>query len=353
MANAPKPISFGTAPLVQNPTVQMADPTAQLPAVVVTPTRPVRPMMTLDELNALGASTEVTANAISNKLVETAKLGDMGALGKGMGDLLVAGKKMSPSAYKLGGLVGLFGASFQKIKNRYDSASNAVDTLIAQTGMEVDRFKQRVTDYNHLHAQNDQMEGELADLVVYLDERIAEAEANPPAVDAADPSTVAARQEYDYILAAMKRKRASCHQLATLAQIQGPMIKQMQGNAFDLVQKFEELRGPVMRVLKQNFVIYLGQLELEAGAKRAQAQDKLFEDTIKANADMHARSTIAVATALNTPTIKFETLQYSYTKLTETTVALDGIRKNAELQAKQDQPRLEQLSRDIAAQFGK
>lgn len=319
------------------------------PASPVAVASPSRPLLRMEDVANFGTSTLSKAAAISSKIAETTKVGDIDELGKSLNELVDRAKGYDPARLK--GLFGLIRRKVHDIKQNYATVDGQVSNMVAEVDKRVVLFRSRVRDLNALYDANEAYKVEIKRSQADLQARVAEAEASLPEVVEGDLASAQRRSEIETVIS-MARKRIDDFERAyTLCVQQGPQIQLMAANSISLSQAFDDIKATTIPALRNAYTLYILNVEQEKGAQVAKSVRDTTNATIQANARKLGATTEAVQSVLGESTVTVESLKVVNDELIKAIGIVQQKRTEMHERLQRELPEIQSLSRDLAARI--
>ena len=356
----PKPIGLSSTPTSVPPQISMAvqvtmdqvQPSASYNPPVVPSSNNAVVVLTMDDADKAGASTQMAIADATKKITSIAKTSDMDELGKLLGDTLSAAKGYDPSGLtKDGGFLKKLFGKVESLRQRFDHVDDSVNGLVNQIDQRINLFTSRITDLGQIAVQNRTYHDALSGEIAHLEGGVAYMEANPPVVDMADTFSAQKAQEWNAVVAWARKRADDLRRAQIVAQQQDAQINLMQQNSRALAQKFKDLKVTTLPLLQQTFTLYIINMEQAKGAAMANSIDDLSDATMKKNAAALGQNTVAIQTSLNRSNFSVEAITANHDAVIKALDDIERIRAETKTRLATEAPLLEQKSRDLAARL--
>jgi uncharacterized protein YaaN involved in tellurite resistance len=185
---------------------------------------------------------------------------------------------------------------------KYSSTNSQIDQLMRDVGQTQATQQQRVREYDQMHAIVREERQELGIHVAAGRVRIAELQQGLAALAGQDdPQSRIQRAELDTALRLLDKRVSDLQVLQHAADQTLPMIRLIQANAIQLIEKFSAVRDITIPMWRNQFAIQLSLADQRNAVDLANAIDDASNELMRKNADLvHATS---VGTA-NLPAIQ-------------------------------------------------
>ncbi len=349
------PVFTATAPSVM-PSVTVQSVTAvvpaqatQVPAVaaqtsIVIPAKP----LTMDEVGRYGLKAQTSTADVTNRIAQTTKTSDMDEVGKLLTDTIMAAKGFDPSNLFKGGFFGFFKAKSAEIAMKFDTVDKTVDRLVMELDKRIALFRGRIHDLEQMAVENKKYHDALTGEIAELRARAEWMEANVPEVDPNDALSATTRQQWLTVAAYAMKRAADLHAAQLLAQQQHAQIGMMADNSASLALTFQDAKVTTIPALKNTFSLYILNLEQKKGAEFANANREMANNAMQANAKLLGQNTTMIQEALTAANITVETLQVNHDAVIHSLNEVQRCRTEMKARIAAEQPKLEQLSADLA-----
>lgn len=310
--------------------------------------------LSLTEIEEFGREEISKASSVASKLTQTSRVADIDELGKGLTNLMAAAREYDPSKWNKG-ILGMFMKMGQKqLDTKVRSIDQNVDTLINQCRTQIGLFRSRNADLEEMAIENQQTYDALGDVVEAATMRVEWAKQNTPAVDAADPQSAQRKHDWEQAIIFAEKRIDDLRRVQVLCQLQGPQISQTRDNGALLIQKFNNTIDLTLPLLRQQYGLYILQMEQKKGAALATAIDDETEAAMKRNAELLRANTVNINTAMARSIVSVDTLKHVHEQLLGGLQDVDKIRTDMVTRLKTEAPQIAQQSRElIAFQSGK
>lgn len=352
----PKGLSFGK-PTIATAPVATAQPALAMPNVGVqmrpagVPVGQALAPFTLAEVVDYGKPAAMGASSVSAKITGAARAGDIDEVGKALNALLTGAQQYDPSKLGKGGFLGFFKRKKRELDAHFNTVHQQVTNLAGDVQKHIGHFQGRIGDLEALKAENEARYHELGAAMVKANERIAWMEANPPAIDPANPMSAQHRQNWQTVIDYAKKRVDDLRRAQLLCEMQQPQIEMMQTNAGMLVMKFGEVQTTTLPQLQMGFSLYIANMEAQKGADFSKQIDDTNNDLIKKNSEQLGLTTVAVRQQMARSSVDLSTLQTVKDNLFKTMDETKRIQAELATRLAAEAPILEQQSQELAARL--
>lgn len=302
----------------------------------------------MEEANGFGQSIGSSIGAITSKITDTTRMGDIDEVGKGLDELLLKAREYDPAVMKQNPFMRFFTDRVAKLQNKFRTVDSAVDQLVVRVDSQIMLFRGRLGDLEAIRIENERRHEELGKLIPQIQDRIAWMEANVPALDPNNPLSAQEVGDWNNRIAYAIKRVDDLRRLQVLCELQGPQIMMMKTNANGLVSKFGELKATTIPAMKMAFSLYIMNLEAQRGAKMTKDIDDQFNETLKKNSAVLGTVTREVQATLARSTVDFSTLEQVQKDTIDTIKAVQQIRTDMKARLQAEAPKLEALSNQVA-----
>src|SRR5690606_5102352 len=210
----------------------------------------------------------------------------------------------------VGPLIDRFKAGKAELVQRYSSTNKQIDQLMTDVATTQATQQQRVREYDQMHAIVLDERHELGVHVAAGRVRMAELQRERDALDGQeDPVSRTRRAELDTALRLIEKRVSDLHVLQHAAQQTLPMIRLIQANAIQLIEKFSAVRDVTIPMWRNQFAIQLSLADQRSAVELANAIDDASNELMRKNAELVHSTAVGTAKANQRSIIDIETLR--------------------------------------------
>lgn len=308
------------------------------------------------------AATKTTR--FSSELLDQVRNRDLDATGDKLGEVVRIARNLNLQKFGarsrlpiVGPLIDRMRDSKGELVQKFSSTNQQIEHLMRDVSRQQDDLGKRVRDFDRMHDIVLVERQELGLHVAAGKLRLAELETERAGLDGREePEARQRRQEIDTAVRLLDKRVGDLQLLQHAADQSLPMIRMIQANAMQLIEKFGTVRDITIPAWKRSFAIQLSLNEQKNAVQLANAIDDATNELMRRNADMLHENSVVTARANQRGVIDVETLQHVHEKLIQTVedvrqIHREGIEKRR--QAEQDLARMrEDVHKRLSAPTG-
>ena len=295
-------------------------------------------------LHQYGKSAASRTSQYSTQLLDKVRNTDLEASGAKLGEIVRIARSLNLDGFKEKSKVPVLGPLIDRMKRakgelvqRYSSSNAQIDQLLAEVGKTQAMQQQRVGEYDRMY---DLVLQERHDLGVHIAAgriRLAELQEQLAALAGReDPEGCEQRSTLDTAIRLIDKRVSDLHVLQHAAVQTLPMIRLIQANAIQLIEKFSAVRDVTIPMWRNQFAIQLSLADQKRAAELATSIDDATNEIMRRNAELVHATSVETAKANQRSVIDIETLRHVNDELVKTIeevrqIHRDGIARRAEL----------------------
>jgi uncharacterized protein YaaN involved in tellurite resistance len=305
------------------------------------------------------AATKTTQ--FSSELLDQVCNRDLDAAGDKLGDVVRIARNLNLGKFAGRSKLPILGPLIEKMRDskgelvqKFSTTNQQIEHLMRDVSRQQEDLAKRVRDFDRMHEIVLVERRELGLHVAAGKMRLAELELERASLEGRDePEPRTRRQEIDSAVRLLDKRVGDLLLLQHAADQSLPMIRMIQANAMQLIEKFAAVRDITIPAWKRSFTIQLSLNEQKNAVELSNAIDDATNELMRRNADMLHENSVATAKANQRGVIDVETLQHVHEKLIQTVedvrqIHREGIEKRR--QAEQDLVRMrEDVQKRLAA----
>ena len=268
-------------------------------------------------LSGYGRDATSKTSAFSVQLLDKVRNADLDASGDKLGEVVRIARSLNLDSFSersklpiLGPLIDKMRATKDDLVQRYSSTNRQIDQLMADVGKTQQIQQQRVREYDQMH---DIVLDERRELGVHVAAgrvRIAELEAELASLSGQeDPESRTRRAALDAALRLIDKRVSDLQVLQHAAEQTLPMIRLIQANAIQLIEKFAAVRDITIPMWRNQFAIQLSLADQRNAVDLANAIDDASNELMRKNAELVHGTSVGTARANQRSVIDIETLR--------------------------------------------
>lgn len=268
-------------------------------------------------LHGYGREAAGKTTSFSTQLLDKVRNADLDSSGEKLGEVVRIARSLNLDAFGersklpvVGPLIDKLKASKGELVQRYSSTNKQIDQLMKDVGNTQSTQQQRVREYDQMHAIVLDERHELGIHVAAGRVRIAELQQELAALEGMDdPVSRSRRAELDTALRLIDKRVSDLHVLQHAAEQTLPMIRLIQANAIQLIEKFSAVRDVTIPMWRNQFAIQLSLADQRNAVELANAIDDASNELMRKNAELVHSTAVGTAKANQRSIIDIETLR--------------------------------------------
>lgn len=329
-----------------------------LPAVSAPQESYTLPAIKDEDISNLGTEAQAGLGAVSQRLLQSVKASDAGALGSELNQLVALAKGLDPESLKDKGVLGrLFGAARsakERLMAEYASVESQMNKLVVELDKKAELHRQRVADLEQMYEANMAHHARLERDVAVGEQRAQQwlaaytAAANQPVTDSFASQKLADVKRH---IDRMEKRVDDLRRAMLLAKQMAPQIRMMQDNARALVEKVGDVKMVTLPAWGNVFSLYVLQLEQANTVQLLDGVDEATNAALRQGADLLRENTTAIATARQRSVVTLETLAHAQRQLLGSLDDSARIEAEARSQRALAKPQIEALEKELITRF--
>lgn len=268
-------------------------------------------------LHGYGKEAAGKTTSFSTQLLDKVRNADLDSSGAKLGEVVRIARSLNLDAFGersklpvVGPLIDKFKATKGELVQRYSSTNKQIDQLMKDVGDTQSTQQQRVREYDQMHAIVLEERHELGVHVAAGRVRMAELQQELAALEGMDdPASRTRRAELDTALRLIDKRVSDLHVLQHAAGQTLPMIRLIQANAIQLIEKFSAVRDVTIPMWRNQFAIQLSLADQRSAVELANAIDDASNELMRKNAELVHSTAVGTAKANQRSIIDIETLR--------------------------------------------
>ncbi|MGU7775000.1 toxic anion resistance protein [Burkholderia sp. MR1-5-21] len=339
------------------PSTPSTSPVVASPAAVIPAAADTARLITVDEIDQLGAAQGSRIAAFSQQILASVRASDADQFGDKLNQLIATAKGLDPRGADKGGFLTqvtrLFRSTKEKLLAQYETVSKRMDTLVVELESHAQRQKAGIDELERMYTDN-----------YALHQALAQAKARGEAALAALRASLAdGRQQADDAFGAqrlldvkrkvdaLESKLDDLDRAMLMSKQLAPQIRMEQDQKRTLTSKFTTIKTVLIPAWTNAFALYLEQLSTRRAAALANATYDAADEAIRAQADLNRANAQEVAKLGQRPVISTDTFEYAQQQLFGAFDDVSQIIAEGKRQREQDAPQLRQLEQDLITRF--
>ena len=245
-------------------------------------------------LSGYGRDATSKTSAFSVQLLDKVRNADLDTSGDKLGEVVRIARSLNLDSFSersklpiLGPLIDKLKATKGELVQKYSSTNKQIDQLMGDVSKTQQVQQQRVREYDQMHALVLDERRELGIHVAAGRVRIAELEQELAALAGMDdPASRTRRSELDTALRLIDKRVSDLQVLQHAAEQTLPMIRLIQANAIQLIEKFAAVRDITIPMWRNQFAIQLSLADQRNAVDLANAIDDASNELMRKNAEL-------------------------------------------------------------------
>ena len=306
-------------------------------------------------LHTYGREATTKTSAFSTQLLDKVRNADLDSSGDKLGEVVRIARSLNLESFHgrsklpiLGPLIDKMRATRDDLVQRYSSTNRQIDQLMADVGKTQQIQQQRVREYDQMHDIVLEERRELGVHVAAGRVRIAELEAELASLSGKeDPESRTRRAALDTALRLIDKRVSDLQVLQHAADQTLPMIRLIQANAIQLIEKFSAVRDVTIPMWRIQFAIQLSLADQRNAVELANAIDDASNELMRKNAELVHSTAVGTARANQRSVIDVETLRTVNETLIRTVEEVREIHREGMARRKQLSTELVDMREDL------
>lgn len=306
-------------------------------------------------LQGYGRDSTSKTSAYSTQLLDKVRNSDLDSSGDKLGEVVRIARSLNLQSFHgrsrvpiLGPLIDRMRAGRDELIQRYSSTNRQIDGLMTDVGKTQQVQQQRVREYDQMHALVLEERRELGVHVAAGRLRISELEAELSSLSGQeDPASRSQRAAVDTALRVIDKRVSDLQVLQHVAGQTLPMIRLIQANAIQLIEKFSAVRDVTIPMWRNQFAIQLSLADQRQAVELATAIDDASNELLRKNAELVHSTAVGTAKANQRSVIDVDTLRTVNETLIRTVEEVREIHREGMAQRKQLSGELVSMREDL------
>lgn len=311
--------------------------------------------ITPGNLHVFGTEAASKTAAFSSQLLDQVRNRDLDASGDKLGEVVRIARTLNLDKFSarskvpvIGPLIDRFKVSKGELVQKFSTTNQQIEQLMRDVGAVQSDMGQRVRDFDKMHDLVAEERHELGLHVAAGRVRLAELEARHQALAGhEEPEARLQRTEVDNAIRLLDKRVGDLVMLQHSAEQTLPMIRIIQANAIQLIEKFNAVRDITIPSWRRHFAIQLSLNEQKNAVDLANSIDDANNELLRKNADLVHSTSVATAKANQRAVIDIQTLKHVHEKLISTVEEVRAIHRDGIQSRKQAEHDLALMKEDV------
>lgn len=315
--------------------------------------------ITPGNLHVFGRDAASKTAAFSTQLLDQVRNQDLDASGDKLGEVVRIARALDLGSFSsrskvpvIGPLIDRLKSSRDELVQKFSSTNQQIERLMQDIGSQQDVLTRRITDFDRMY---DIVLDERRALGVHVAagrQRLAALAAEEQALAGQeDPQARTRRAELVNATRLLDKRVSDLAVMQHAADQSLPMIRIIQANAIQLVEKFNTVRNLTIPSWKRQFAIQLSLGEQKNAVALSNAIDDATNELMRKNAELMRQTSVETAKANQRAVIDVETLRHVHDQLIQTVEEVRGIHRDGMAQRRQAEADLARLREDVQRQL--
>lgn len=317
--------------------------------------------ITPGNLHVFGRDAASKTSAFSTQLLDQVRNHDLGETGDKLGEVVRIARTLDLGGFAgrskvpvIGKLIDRLKSSRDELVQKFSTTNQHIERLMKDIGRQQDVLAGRITDFDRMY---DIVVDERRTLGVHVAagrQRLAELQGEERSLVAReDPQSRDRRAELANGIRLLDKRVGDLAVMQHAADQSLPMIRIIQANAIQLVEKFNTVRNITIPSWKRQFAIQLSLSEQKNAVELSNEIDDATNELMRKNADLMRQTSVDTAKANQRAVIDVDTLRHVHDQLIQTVEEVRGIHRDGMAQRRQAEADLARLREDVQKQLAK
>lgn len=311
--------------------------------------------ITPGNLHVFGTEAASKTAAFSSQLLDQVRNRDLDASGDKLGEVVRIARTLNLDKFGarskvpvIGPLIDRFKVSKGELVQKFSTTNQQIEQLMRDVGAVQSDLGLRVKDFDKMHDLVLEERHELGLHVAAGRIRLAELEARHQSLAGQEePEARLQRTEVDNAIRLLDKRVGDLVMLQHSAEQTLPMIRIIQANAIQLIEKFNAVRDITIPSWRRHFAIQLSLNEQKNAVDLANSIDDANNELLRKNADLVHSTSVATAKANQRAVIDIQTLKHVHEKLISTVEEVRAIHRDGIQSRKQAEHDLALMKEDV------
>ncbi|KOO81993.1 toxic anion resistance protein [Stenotrophomonas maltophilia] len=302
-------------------------------------------------LQVFGREAATRTAAFSSQLLDQVRNRDLDASGEKLGEVVRIARSLKLDGFAqrskvpvIGGLIDRLRVSKGELVQKFSDTNAQIEQLLGDVGVQQALMGKRVGEFDRMH---DIVREERHALGLYAaagKQRLAELQAEQ---GSEDPQQRIRQGEVDNAIRLLEKRVSDLQLMQHAADQSLPMIRLIQANALQLIEKFNTVREITIPSWKRQFAIQLSLGEQKAAVELSTAIDDATNELMRRNADLLRQASVDTARSNQRGVIDVATLRHVHDQLIATVEEVRSIHREGMQQRQQAEVELSRLREDL------
>ncbi len=306
-------------------------------------------------LQVFGRDAAAKTAAFSSQLLDQVRNRDLDASGDKLGEVVRIARSLKLDGLAersrvpvIGGLIDKLRASKGELVQKFSDTNRQIEQLMGDVGSQQTLMGQRVVEFDRMHDIVREERHALGLHIAAGKRRLASLRSEHLAGQGTeDPQQRIRQGELDNAIRLLDKRVGDLVVMQHAADQSLPMIRLIQANALQLIEKFNTVREITIPSWKRQFAIQLSLGEQKAAVELSTAIDDATNELMRRNADLLRQASVDTARSNQRGVIDVATLRHVHDQLIATVEEVRSIHREGMQQRQQAEVELSRLREDL------
>ena len=311
--------------------------------------------ITPGSLHVFGRDAAGKTAAFSSQLLEQVRNRDLDEAGDKLGEVVRIARSLNLDRFSgksklpvIGGLIDRMRASKGELVQKFSDTNQQIEQLLQDVARQQGTQGQRVGEFDRMYDIVLDERRALGLHVAAGRQRLAELAGEQQALAGLeDPDSRTRRSEIENAMRLLDKRVGDLAVMQHAADQSLPMIRIIQANAIQLIEKFNAVRNITIPSWKRQFAIQLSLSEQKNAVELSNAIDDATNEIMRRNADLMRQTSVETAKANQRAVIDVATLRHVHEQLIQTVEEVREIHREGMQQRRQAETELARLREDV------
>ena len=311
--------------------------------------------ITPGNLHVFGREAAGKTAAFSSQLLDQVRNSDLDESGNKLGEVVRIARSLNLDSFAgksklpvIGGLIDRLRASKGELVQKFSSTNRQIEQLMQDVATKQSTQAQRVGEFDRMHEIVLDERHALGLHVAAGKVRLAELAVEEQALAGLeDPQSRTRRSEVANAIRLLDKRVGDLAVMQHAADQSLPMIRIIQANSIQLIEKFNAVRSITIPSWKRQFAIQLSLSEQKNAVELSNAIDDATNEIMRRNADLMRQTSVETAKANQRAVIDIATLRHVHEQLIQTVEEVRTIHRDGMAQRRQAEADLVRMREDV------
>lgn len=311
--------------------------------------------ITPGNLHVFGREAAGKTAAFSSQLLDQVRNRDLDQAGEKLGEVVRIARSLNLDSLSgrsrlpvIGGLIDRMRSSRDELVQKFSNTNQQIEQLLRDVAQQQDTQTQRIGDFDRMYDIVLEERRALGLHVAAGKVRLAELAGElGQLAGQEDPEARTRRAELENAIRLLDKRVGDLAVMQHAADQSLPMIRLIQANAIQLIEKFNAVRNVTIPSWKRQFAIQLSLNEQKQAVELSNAIDDATNEIMRRNADLMRQTSVETAKANQRAVIDVATLRHVHEQLIQTVEEVRGIHRDGMQARRQAETELARLREDV------